>query len=359
MKSDPVTEWFSRNAVEKPTLKHAYPISLPDGGAMRIRTNSDACLTFLRERCGHMTDASTEKRACVDIEMFCLENPSLPCVQPYGHQPIAPDNTFLSVSDPQSICAWRSPDLMGTVDDSRIRVLVTAENHRFMRLHPDGLAFKCRRIPEPSYSDALDLAWCLYARLRKSVLLHGAALERDGRGVLIVGESGAGKTTASLALLRAGFRLLSDEYTLLWKAENSRVLMGGLLVPPMIVGSGFRSLDELEKTLKSRSARKTPAVGVIPSHAHTPTAVDVRMVIALNRPKRRGTKHQALPLAPTELIPILIGQLLDPVRSDRIGIVETLSELALGASAYRVTVGTNLGSLAAFIDAFQGETDGR
>ena len=42
--------------------------------------------------------------------------------------------------------------------------------------------------------------------------IHAAALEKGGRGVLIPGFSGKGKTTCCLALLRAGYRYLSDDH---------------------------------------------------------------------------------------------------------------------------------------------------
>jgi len=45
--------------------------------------------------------------------------------------------------------------------------------------------------------------------------VHATALEYRGRGVLIPGYSGQGKTTAFLSLLRSGFRYLSDDYPLL------------------------------------------------------------------------------------------------------------------------------------------------
>ncbi|MDF0644698.1 MAG: hypothetical protein P0111_11740 [Nitrospira sp.] len=45
--------------------------------------------------------------------------------------------------------------------------------------------------------------------------VHATALEYQGRGVLIPGYSGQGKTTAFLSLLRSGFRYLSDDYPLL------------------------------------------------------------------------------------------------------------------------------------------------
>lgn len=45
--------------------------------------------------------------------------------------------------------------------------------------------------------------------------VHATALELHGRGVLIPGYSGQGKTTTFLSLLRSGFRYLSDDYPLL------------------------------------------------------------------------------------------------------------------------------------------------
>ena len=45
--------------------------------------------------------------------------------------------------------------------------------------------------------------------------VHATALEYQGRGVLIPGYSGQGKTTSFLSLLRSGFRYLSDDFPLL------------------------------------------------------------------------------------------------------------------------------------------------
>jgi hypothetical protein len=42
-------------------------------------------------------------------------------------------------------------------------------------------------------------------------MVHAAGLARDGRGLLVPGASGAGKTTLTLALLRSGFGFLADD----------------------------------------------------------------------------------------------------------------------------------------------------
>ena len=46
-------------------------------------------------------------------------------------------------------------------------------------------------------------------------MVHAAGLSLDGKGLLIAGASGAGKTTLTIALLRAGFGFLGDDITFL------------------------------------------------------------------------------------------------------------------------------------------------
>lgn len=50
---------------------------------------------------------------------------------------------------------------------------------------------------------------------RRYLLLHAAAVERDGRALLITGVSGAGKSTLAALLSLRGWRLMGDEFALL------------------------------------------------------------------------------------------------------------------------------------------------
>lgn len=56
-----------------------------------------------------------------------------------------------------------------------------------------------------------DLTIELQRRRSDLYFLHAAALERNGRGLLLVAESGAGKSTTTWGLLHHGFRYASDE----------------------------------------------------------------------------------------------------------------------------------------------------
>ena len=53
-------------------------------------------------------------------------------------------------------------------------------------------------------------------------MIHAAALERNGRGVMIPGLSGSGKTTCCISLIRAGYRCLSDDKPFL-RGNGSRI----------------------------------------------------------------------------------------------------------------------------------------
>jgi hypothetical protein len=57
-------------------------------------------------------------------------------------------------------------------------------------------------------------------RIDSSIVLHAAAVERDGAALLLGGPSESGKTTLTLALLARGFRLLSDDFSPLDRATG-------------------------------------------------------------------------------------------------------------------------------------------
>jgi SynChlorMet cassette protein ScmC len=63
------------------------------------------------------------------------------------------------------------------------------------------------------------LGICLDAEHRGGVLIHGALAENEGRGVILAGPDGIGKTTASLRLLHP-WRSLCDDLTLVVRDQR-------------------------------------------------------------------------------------------------------------------------------------------
>jgi HprK-related kinase A len=66
--------------------------------------------------------------------------------------------------------------------------------------------------------------WCISTHAHHFLMLHAAVLERHGHAVIMPAPPGSGKSTLSAGLASCGWRLLSDELTLIGLAD-------GLIVP--------------------------------------------------------------------------------------------------------------------------------
>lgn len=60
--------------------------------------------------------------------------------------------------------------------------------------------------------------WRVIARRGEFLQLHAAVLSHNGRGVLLVGDSGVGKSTLAAGLISRGWKYLSDEFALIHPA---------------------------------------------------------------------------------------------------------------------------------------------
>jgi len=65
--------------------------------------------------------------------------------------------------------------------------------------------------------------WCVAGHAHHYLMLHAAVLERHGRAVVLPGDPGAGKSTLTAALMLSGWRLLSDEITLIDRDDGQVV----------------------------------------------------------------------------------------------------------------------------------------
>ncbi len=63
----------------------------------------------------------------------------------------------------------------------------------------------------------------LWAQRHELLMLHAAAVGKDGHGVLIVGHGGTGKSTLACSCLADGFEFVSDDYCLL-SATDSHIV---------------------------------------------------------------------------------------------------------------------------------------
>lgn len=70
------------------------------------------------------------------------------------------------------------------------------------------------------------------ARQLSSESVHASTVASDGRAVIITGPSGSGKSDLALRLIDRGFRLVSDDQTIIHRA-GGRLLASA---PPTIIG---------------------------------------------------------------------------------------------------------------------------
>ena len=173
-----------------------YPLGFP----LEIATNSPEVLAAAEESWGHFRQAFSETPARIDIGVTTdgpIECPPAPGCRARG-------NLLTMVADPQNfvVCdlsggyafAWLTQDAV--------------ENRAYLRYYFLEAA-------------ALTLIDCLYL-----TPLHAACVETQHQGVLLCGESGAGKSSLAFACARNGWKFLSDDSTAIVRKRNGRVVVG-------------------------------------------------------------------------------------------------------------------------------------
>jgi len=89
------------------------------------------------------------------------------------------------------------------------------------------------------------LNWCVASYAHQYLILHSAVVERNGYAAILPGNPGAGKSTLCAALIHHGWRLLSDEMSLISPGSLS-------LVPiPRPVSLKNESIDVISSFVKN------------------------------------------------------------------------------------------------------------
>ena len=125
----------------------------------------------------------------------------------YADFPLVEDERFadfhLRVAPPRGLRRWIRPQVFFTIDGA-------------VAFAPYPL-----RLAAPILEWGLN--WCVAVRAHQYLMIHAAIVERRGGAVLLCGASGAGKSTLCAAAVLRGWRLLSDEITLLEAREGQAV----------------------------------------------------------------------------------------------------------------------------------------
>jgi hypothetical protein len=187
-------------------------------------------------------------------------------------------------------------------------------------------------------------------RTRGLYTIHGAALEKDGRGVLIVGASGAGKTTACLSLMRAGYGCLSDDHPLLEAGGPAMTLLpfrGRVAVTERTIG-WFPELAAAQQGFRLDTRKRSFEVEAVPGYRFGGACEPVLLLFPriVDWPKS-SVEALAGARALEELLPQTL-LVLDPCLAGKQ--FQVMSELVRKIPAYRLHFGEDVTNLPEIID---------
>lgn len=121
----------------------------------------------------------------------------------------------------------------------------------------------------------------LLAGIEPGFLVHAALLSRNGKGVLVCGAPGAGKSTLSLALIGAGFSYHADD--VVWMMDEGAAL--GAPFAPALKAGGWPLLEEMAADLPA-SPTYLRADGQSVRYLFAPTRrepVEIAAILLLSR----------------------------------------------------------------------------
>ena len=115
----------------------------------------------------------------------------------------------------------------GSLADFHVRLSGSHGLRRLLRpqvhFHYDGMApFQPLPLGQafPMFEWAMN--WCVSSQAHSWLVIHAAVIEKEGRAAILPAPPGSGKSTLCAALVNRGWRLLSDELTLV-RLDDGRV----------------------------------------------------------------------------------------------------------------------------------------
>lgn len=172
----------------------------PLGFALEITTNSDEVMAAAQESWGHFRAAMTEPP--VHLRVVVVEGGQKEC--PPAPKVRAQQNLLLRVADAGNFSISNMAEGFASCWLTREFV----KNRGYLRYHfLEGMSWD---LLDPRYLTAI----------------HAACVRLGNKGVLLCGDSGAGKSSLSYACARRGWVFLSDDSTSLVRKSSHPVVLG-------------------------------------------------------------------------------------------------------------------------------------
>jgi hypothetical protein len=192
----PSFEEYYNDAPALTLEKMFFPLGFP----LRVRSNSVEALNVCGMKWGHFEQEFVTDP--METHIHVLETPSRECPPAPSYRVL--ENTLLVTADADNVCVAQFPV-------GKTRMVVTRG-----------------AIAHPSYfiETFLEAASASQIWTRHATPIHAACVAIGGRGILLCGDSGAGKSSLSYACARAGWQFISDDCSYLLRKETSREVLG-------------------------------------------------------------------------------------------------------------------------------------
>jgi hypothetical protein len=251
--------------VEMPHTKLFYPLGFP----LRVSSNSRAIVEAAEEIWGEF--GQEMEMPAIKLQLGALEDGSTEC-------------------PPAPVSRAHGCTMVRIGDAGNFYVADMKRGHSFGWVTSAALAH--RSYLRYHYLEAAAL---IHIANRYSVPVHAACVELDGSGVMLCGESGAGKSSLAFACARAGWTYVTDDSSFLVHGERERRVHGNCHMIRMRP-SASELFEEISGRAVMQRAAGKPSIEIPLSampEIRRATRSNVDFVVFLNRGS--STAEELLP----------------------------------------------------------------
>lgn len=247
-------------------------------------------------------------------------------------------DAYLPAGEAEKSAVWKSADATGTLcigtdGDTFVGCDFLRQRYYFARPEPTKSGYiACRH--------AMVNAFARWALATDKLLLHAAAVGTHGKGVLVAGRGGSGKSTFAISCLSAGLDFVSDDYTLLTASGPLRAMPLYTVValrPDMFEKMPQLGAPILEPDGSYRGGK--PQVQV-PKERFC-SSLDIQAIIM---PRITGEKDVAIvPTPPGKAMVQLIHSTIGQIEMQRdTGLIQQMAMRFSGLPVYEMRMSTDL-----------------
>jgi hypothetical protein len=199
----------------------------------------------------------------------------------------------------------------------------------------------------------LNLPLSLWHLDRGHRVIHGALVSRNGRGALVAGRMGAGKSTVALACLEAGYEFLGDDHVAI-AVDGESVLGHGIYGGARLTPADLARFPAVESA-SLEGAGATKLLIRLPELSDTQFApvAEIGALVLPRVGRGEGTEASEASGAEALLAMVPTSMFRQPLRLGTSG-MEPLARLAERVPAYWLETGSDNGSIVRAVDQVLG-----